>query len=162
MAIQLLESGLDPWAVLARYQAGFALGDGQYGATSIFVGTMRDFNLGRTVQAMSLEHYPGMTEKQLEQIEATAKQRWDMLDSLIVHRVGNVYPGDPIVLVAVWSAHRDVAFEASRYVIEELKARAPFWKKEEHPDAARWVEENTPVTTLATGGARHSRAASGD
>jgi molybdopterin synthase catalytic subunit len=162
VAIQLLESGLDPWVVLARYQAGFTLQDGQYGATAVFVGTMRDFNLGRTVQAMSLEHYPGMTEKQLEQIDTTAKQRWDILDSLIAHRVGKVYPGDPIVLVAVWSVHRDAAFEASRYLIEELKARAPFWKKEEHKDAARWVEENTPVATLATSGTRQSGVASDD
>jgi molybdopterin synthase catalytic subunit len=93
---------------------------------------------------MVLEHYPGMTEKHLEKICEQARTRWELNDSLIVHRVGELHPGDPIVLVAVWSAHRKAAFEASRWLMEELKTQAPFWKKEQLADASRWVEKNTP------------------
>ncbi|MGB5727905.1 MAG: molybdenum cofactor biosynthesis protein MoaE, partial [Thiogranum sp.] len=91
-----------------------------------------------------LEHYPGMTESYLEKISRDAVQRWDLMDSLIVHRVGELLPGEPIVLVAVWSMHRKAAFEASRYLMEELKSKAPFWKKEQLREGARWVERNTP------------------
>ncbi len=106
---------------------------------------MRDYNDGESVQAMVLEHYPGMTEKHLRQISEEAKTRWDILDTLIIHRVGELRPNDPIVLVAVWSAHRGPAFEACRYLIEELKSRAPFWKKESIEERARWVQQNTPA-----------------
>jgi molybdopterin synthase catalytic subunit len=107
---------------------------------------MRDFNDDRAVQAMTLEHYPGMTEKHLRRIRDEALRRWDILDALIIHRVGEVRPNDPIVLVAVWSAHRTPAFDACRYLIEELKTRAPFWKKETSPESAQWVEHNSPVS----------------
>ncbi|MCG6864483.1 MAG: molybdenum cofactor biosynthesis protein MoaE, partial [Thiogranum sp.] len=117
---------------------------GQFGATAVFVGTMREFSAGDNVQSMVLEHYPGMTEKHLEKICGQARTRWELNDSLIVHRVGELHPGDPIVLVAVWSAHRKAAFEASRWLMEELKTQAPFWKKEQLADASRWVEKNTP------------------
>ena len=106
---------------------------------------MRDFNQGDAVQSLFLEHYPGMTESYLAQIASEAAQRWDLIDTLIVHRVGELKPGDPIVLVAVWSAHRKDAFEASRYLMEELKSRAPLWKKEQLADGSRWVEKNTPA-----------------
>jgi molybdopterin synthase catalytic subunit len=86
-----------------------------------------------------------MTERHLHQICEEAKQRWDILDSLIVHRIGDIQPNDPIVLVAAWSAHRAAAFDACRYLIEELKTRAPFWKKEQLQEATRWVEHNTPA-----------------
>ena len=145
MAIQLREMGFDPCAELAAHQEELVGRRGKYGAVISFVGTMRDFNDDHAVQAMTLEHYPGMTQKHLEQICAEAEQKWDILDSLIVHRVGEVRPGDPIVLVAVWSAHRAAAFEACRYLIEELKTRAPFWKKERSHETSRWVEHNTPV-----------------
>lgn len=145
MAIQLREMDFDPCAELARYQDNAVGQRGKYGAVISFVGTMRDFNDDRAVQAMTLEHYPGMTEKHLREISAEAARRWDILDSLIIHRVGEVRPNDPIVLVAVWSAHRAPAFEACRYLIEELKTRAPFWKKERLHETARWVEHNTPV-----------------
>lgn len=145
MAIQLREIGFDPCAELARYQDEALGRHGKYGATVSFVGTMRDFNEGRAVRAMTLEHYPGMTERHLEQICAEATRRWDILDALIIHRVGEVRPNDPIVLVAVWSAHRAAAFEACRYLIEELKTRAPFWKNEQLQETSRWVEHNTPV-----------------
>jgi len=137
--------GFDPCAELAAYQGGIVGQRGKYGAVISFVGTMRDFNDNRAVQAMTLEHYPGMTEKHLQEISAEAERRWDVLDTLIIHRVGEVRPGDPIVLVAVWSAHRAAAFDACRYLIEELKARAPFWKKERLHEIARWVEHNTPA-----------------
>ena len=105
---------------------------------------MRDFNEGDAVQEMFLEHYPGMTERYLEKICADAAARWDLLDTLIVHRVGELHPTDPIVLVAVWSAHRKDAFEANRWLMEALKSRAPFWKKEQLKEGSRWVEHNTP------------------
>ena len=145
MSIQILTSGFDPWACLADYQRTRSSAPaGQFGATAVFVGTMRDFNQGDAVQRLFLEHYPGMTESHLEKIAAEAAQRWDLIDTLIVHRVGELQPGDPIVLVAVWSAHRKDAFEASRYLMEELKSRAPLWKKEQLAGGSRWVEKNTP------------------
>lgn len=142
MRIEIKDTAFEPYSLLTQYQAnaGFA---GKYGATAVFVGSMREFNEGDDVNAMWLEHYPGMTEKYLEKISAEAAAKWDLLDSLIVHRVGELQPNDPIVLVAVWSAHRAAAFEASRFLMEELKSRAPFWKKESLADKSRWVEKNT-------------------
>jgi molybdopterin synthase catalytic subunit len=143
MTVQLLATPFDPWPVLARHQQG--LGQcGRYGATACFVGTLRDFNQGETVAAMTLEHYPGMTEKYLGAIRAEAMQRWPIIDALIVHRTGTVTPNDTVVLAAVWAAHRAEAFAACRYLIEELKTRAPFWKHERAGEGARWVEHNTP------------------
>ena len=143
MLIEIKDAPFDPYQRLLNYQseADFA---GQYGATAVFVGTMREFNQGDDVEGMLLEHYPGMTEKYLNKISEEAAQKWDILDSLIVHRVGEMLPNDPIVLVAVWSAHRAAAFDASRYLMEELKSRAPFWKKENlTAEQERWVEKNT-------------------
>ena len=142
MLIEIRDSAFEPYQRLLDYQAdaGFA---GKFAATAVFVGSMREFNQGDDVEAMLLEHYPGMTEKYLNKISEEAAQKWDILDSLIVHRVGEMLPNDPIVLVAVWSAHRAAAFDASRYLMEELKSRAPFWKKESLAENARWVEENT-------------------
>lgn len=142
MFVEVLNSPLDPWQRVQAYQAE-RLVAGQYGAAAVFVGTLRDFNEGDAVCGMTLEHYPGMTEKYLEQISRTAAERWDLLDTLILHRVGELHPNDPIVLVAVWSAHRKDAFEASRWLMEELKSRAPFWKKERLASGERWVEKNT-------------------
>ena len=142
MLIEIKDSAFEPYQRLLDYQtdAGFA---GKFGATAVFVGSMREFNQGDDVEAMLLEHYPGMTEKYLNKISEEAAQKWDILDSLIVHRVGEMLPNDPIVLVAVWSAHRAAAFDASRYLMEELKSRAPFWKKESLAENERWVEKNT-------------------
>jgi molybdopterin synthase catalytic subunit len=120
---------------------------GKYGATAMFVGTMRDFNEGDSVTSMVLEHYPGMTEKYLEKLCEQAADRWDILDALIVHRVGKVNPNDTIVLVSVWSTHRADAFEVCRFLMEDLKSRAPFWKKEHLVEGSRWVEKNTPGET---------------
>jgi molybdopterin synthase catalytic subunit len=144
MSCVLLESPFDPWAWLAKYEAGRVLQPGQYGATAAFVGTMRDFNEGEQVTGMFLEHYPGMTERSLEEISRQASEQWQLVDSLIVHRVGELHPGDPIVLVAAWSAHRKDAFEACRWLMEQLKSKAPLWKKEQLADGSRWVEKNTP------------------
>ncbi len=145
MSVQVLTADFDPWACLADYEsARSGAPPGQSGATAVFVGTMRDFNQGDAVQSLFLEHYPGMTESHLEKIAAAAAQRWELIDALIVHRVGELKPGDAIVLVAVWSAHRKDAFEASRYLMEELKSSAPFWKKEQLAEGSRWVEKNTP------------------
>ena len=144
MAVQVCGKPFEPWQAVERHQQKVLGRSGQYGATAVFVGTMRDFSEGSDVRSMVLEHYPGMTEKHLESISAEARKRWNILDSLIVHRHGSLQPGDPIVLVAVWSAHRAAAFEACRFLIEELKSRAPFWKKETLAQGERWVDHNTP------------------
>lgn len=143
MAVEIRPQEFEPYQEVSAYQRGVLRAAGKYGATAVFVGSMRDFNEGDEVRAMTLEHYPGMTEQYLEKISLEARQRWDLIDSLIIHRVGDVYPNDTIVLVAVWSAHRAAAFEASRYLMEELKSRAPFWKKETLIEGSRWVEKNT-------------------
>jgi molybdopterin synthase catalytic subunit len=146
MTVEIREQAFEPWQLLQEYEAAHRQAHGgQYGATAVFIGTMRDFNEGDKVTAMSLEHYPDMTERHLQAISEEAAQRWQLLDSLIVHRVGEIRPDDSIVLVAVWSAHRADAFDASRYLMEELKSRAPFWKKEQLSEGeSRWVEKNTP------------------
>ncbi len=119
-----------------------ALTDGRrdVGAVATFVGLVRDLSEGDAVSRMTLEHYPGMTEKALEEICAEASRRWDVLDMRIVHRVGTLEPGDAIVLVAVSSAHRGEAFAACEFLMDYLKTRAPFWKKEATPAGERWVE----------------------
>lgn len=144
MTIQLRSAPFNPWHELALYQSQLAAA-GKCGATACFTGTLRDVNQGDTVHAMTLEHYPGMTEKYLEHISLEAARRWDILDSLIIHRYGPLSPNDSIVLIAVWTAHRAAAFDACRYLIEELKTRAPFWKKEKLEHGTRWVEHNTPA-----------------
>lgn len=143
MTVEIRAVDFDPYREVSQYQRGTLQAAGKYGATAVFVGSMRDFNEGDDVRAMTLEHYPGMTEQYLEKISLEASQRWDLIDSLIIHRVGEVHPNDAIVVVAVWSAHRAAAFEASRYLMEELKSRAPFWKKETLTQGSRWVEKNT-------------------
>lgn len=115
-------------------------GDARVGAVASFVGTVRDRNDGSEVAAMTLEHYPGMTEKSLEEIIEKAKARWDIFDVLIIHRVGPLNIEDQIVLTAVTSAHRGEAFAACEYVMDYLKTLAPFWKKEDTPEGSRWVD----------------------
>jgi molybdopterin synthase catalytic subunit len=110
------------------------------GALASFVGLVRDANDGSPVSGMTLEHYPGMTEKALEDICVQAHARWDLIDTLVIHRVGALRPGDRIVLVGVSSAHRGEAFAAGEFVMDYLKTRAPFWKREDTPAGARWVE----------------------
>lgn len=144
MAVKICSAAFDPWLEIQHHQQAAKELAGQFGATSIFVGTMRDFNEGDDVKSMFLEHYPGMTEKQLEQIVIEAQQEWPVLDALVVHRVGEILPNQPIVLVAVWTSHRGDAFDASRYIMEALKSKAPFWKKERlKSNAERWLDKNT-------------------
>ena len=143
MNISLHKNSLDPWAIIQQYQT-VHLKPGSFGATASFVGTMRDFNDNENVLAMYLEHYPGMTEKQLLKIAEEAQQQWDILDLLIAHRVGKIQVSEPIVLICVWSAHRAAAFEANRFLMEALKSRATFWKKETVTGQNHWVEKNTP------------------
>ena len=114
--------------------------DPRVGAVATFIGTVRDVNDDASVATMTLEHYPGMTEKSLEAIVAEARTRFDILDALVIHRVGELSPADQIVLVAVTSAHRGDAFDACRFIMDYLKTRAPFWKKEATADGARWVD----------------------
>lgn len=143
MAVELRQDRFEPYAELIEYQAALADRGVSFGATASFVGTMRDFNEGDTVEKMILEHYPGMTERHLTAIVEQARESCGFLDALVIHRTGEVNPGDPIVLVAVWSAHRGAAFDACRSIMEELKSRAPFWKKETLVSGDRWVEKNT-------------------
>ena len=138
--IRVQKEVFDPWRELDAFQERQGLASaGRFGATAVFVGSLRDFNQGHAVAGMTLEHYPGMTEGYLKKISAEARVRWELLDTLIIHRYGALLPGDPIVLVATWSAGRDTAFAACRYLIDELKTRAPFWKQEATPDGALWV-----------------------
>jgi molybdopterin synthase catalytic subunit len=110
------------------------------GAVVTFLGTVRDLNENALVAGMELEHYPGMTEQSLEKIVAEATARWTLFDALVVHRVGALLPQDQIVLVACTAAHRGDAFAACEFIIDYLKTDAPFWKKEQTADGARWVD----------------------
>jgi molybdopterin synthase catalytic subunit len=139
VTIRLSAAAFDPWQELSRHEA--ILPKGKHGACASFVGTMRDFNLGDAVHSMTLEHYPEMTQHFLDTTVADARSRWNLIDCLIVHRHGDIMPGDAIVLIAVWSAHRAEAFDACRFLIEELKSRAPFWKKETTSRSTRWVHD---------------------
>ncbi|WP_456448938.1 molybdopterin synthase catalytic subunit MoaE [Thiolapillus sp.] len=127
---------LDP----AREERKLRQGNPRVGAVVSFLGLMRDINEGDSVKAMTLEHYPGMTEKALEAIVDEAGQRWDLEGIRVIHRVGKLLPEEPIVLVMVASRHRGEAFRACEFVIDYLKTRAPFWKKENTVDGDRWVE----------------------
>lgn len=143
MPARVSETPFDSGAELKDFEA--SLEPGSFGATASFVGTMRSVNEGDAVIGMTLEHYPAMSQRELEGILDEARERWDLLDALIVHRVGEILPGEPIVLTAACSAHRAAAFDACRFLMEALKSRAPFWKKERLVDGgSRWVERNTP------------------
>ena len=136
MTIRVQEADFDVGAELATLRAG----DARVGALASFLGLVRDMNDGSSVSEMTLEHYPGMTEKALEEIVIEAHGRWDIYDALVIHRVGPLKPCDQIVLVAVTSAHRGEAFAACEFIMDYLKTRAPFWKKEATPDGGRWVD----------------------
>ena len=136
MGVRVQVEDFDAGAEIARLRAG----DRRVGAVAAFIGTVRDLNDAAHVDALTLEHYPGMTEKALEAIVAEAHARFDLYDALVVHRVGTLRPTDQIVLVAVTSAHRGAAFAACEFIMDYLKTRAPFWKKERTPEGDRWVE----------------------
>jgi molybdopterin synthase catalytic subunit len=136
MAVRVQSEDFDIGAEIARLRAG----DRGVGAIASFIGTVRDVNDATTVTGLTLEHYAGMTEAALEEIVDEARRRFDIRDALVIHRVGALAPGDQIVLVVVTSAHRGMAFDACEFVMDYLKTRAPFWKKERLPDGERWVE----------------------
>src|SRR5436189_1183690 len=125
---------------VAREIAALRAGDARVGAVAAFVGLVRDINDAAAVSTLTLEHYPGMTEKALARIVEDAKSRWNVYDALVIHRVGELKPADQIVLVVVTGAHRGEAFAACEFIMDYLKTRAPFWKKEQTPAGARWVE----------------------
>ena len=136
MPVRVQIEDFDVGAEIARVRQG----DPGIGAVATFLGVVRDMNEGDRVSGMTLEHYPGMTERALEDIIREARDRWDVSDILIVHRVGPLRPLDQIVLVVVSSAHRGEAFSACEFVMDYLKTRAPFWKKESTAEGGRWVE----------------------
>jgi len=136
VAIRIGPDDFDVGAELAALTAGQA----RAGALASFIGLVRDVNGEAGVAAMTLEHYPGMTEKALSAIVDEAKGRWDLIDVTVIHRVGRLLPGERIVFVAVASAHRGDAFAACEFIMDYLKTRAPFWKKEETPAGTRWVD----------------------
>jgi molybdopterin synthase catalytic subunit len=125
---------------LAREVAALRASNPKVGGVVTFLGTVRDLNEGAQVAAMELEHYPGMTEASIEAIIEQALARWPIFDALVIHRVGPLLPQDQIVLVAVTSPHRGEAFAACEFIIDYLKTEAPFWKKEQTPEGARWVD----------------------
>ena len=125
---------------IAREIAELRRGDSRVGAVAAFVGLVRDINDAAAVSTLTLEHYPGMTEKALMRIVDEAKSRWNVYDAVVIHRIGELKPADQIVFVAVSSAHRGEAFAACEFIMDYLKTRAPFWKKEQTPAGERWVE----------------------
>ena len=136
MTVRVQEADFDLGAELLALTAA----DARVGALASFLGLVRDMNDGASVSEMTLEHYPGMTEKALEEIVAEARGRWDIYDALVIHRVGPLKPCDQIVLVAVTSAHRGEAFAACEFIMDYLKNRAPFWKREATPEGGRCVD----------------------
>ena len=139
MTVRVQTEDFDTGAEIARMR----LARRDTGAVVSFVGQVRDINEGSEVGALTLEHYPGMTEKALQAIVDQARDRWDIFDALIVHRVGTLQPTDQIVLVVVSGAHRGEAFAACEFIMDYLKTEAPFWKKEQTPTGSRWVEAKT-------------------
>jgi molybdopterin synthase catalytic subunit len=151
MTVRVQEADFDVGAEIAALTIGHA----RAGAVASFVGLVRDVDQGGSgesqhIQAMTLEHYPGMTEQALEDIVAEARQRWQLLDVTVIHRVGRLLPGDRIVLVVVSSSHRGEAFAACEFIMDYLKTRAPFWKKEETPQGGRWVDARDSDDHAAT------------
>ncbi|CDG82223.1 molybdenum cofactor biosynthesis protein MoaE [Janthinobacterium agaricidamnosum] len=135
-AVRIQTDDFDLSSEVARLRAG----QPQVGAVVTFVGTVRDMNDGASVSEMELEHYPGMTEQAITAIVEQAKQRWPLYGALVIHRVGPLKPLEQIVLVATSAAHRGEAFAACEFIIDYLKTEAPFWKKEQTPQGARWVD----------------------
>jgi molybdopterin synthase catalytic subunit len=134
--VRVQHEDFDAGREIARLRAG----NPGIGAIASFIGVVRDVNQGDAVAGLTLEHYPGMTEKALAKIVAEARSRWNVIDALVIHRVGTLQPTDQIVLVVVTSAHRGEAFAACEFLMDYLKTRAPFWKKERTPHGERWVD----------------------
>lgn len=141
MPVRIQEGDFDLTAEVAHLRALQGARARQIGAIATFIGTVRDINEGTGVSAMTLEHYPGMTERALDKIVLEAKGRWDIFDALVIHRVGRLEPQDQIVLVVTLGAHRGEAFSACEFIMDYLKTQAPFWKKEATSAGGdRWVE----------------------
>ena len=136
MTVRIQEADFD----LSQEIANLRQARPQIGAIAAFIGLVRDVNAGEAVSELTLEHYPAMTQKALEAIVTEAKQRWQIDDALVIHRIGRLLPTDQIVLVAVASSHRGAAFQACEFIMDFLKTQAPFWKKEQTPAGAHWVE----------------------
>jgi len=136
VTVRIQSADFDAGAEIAALRRG----NPRVGAVASFVGVCRDANEGAAVSRMTLEHYPGMTEKAIEAIVADAKARWNIVDVTVIHRVGDLRPLDQIVLVVVAGGHRGDAFAACEFIMDYLKTRAPFWKKEQTSQGARWVE----------------------
>ena len=136
MPVRIQREDFDAGAEISRLRGG----DPKVGAVASFIGVARDVNDGASVATMTLEHYPGMTENALEKIVEEARSRWRIMDALVVHRVGELRPTDQIVLVVVTGEHRGEAFAACEFIMDYLKTRAPFWKREQTPAGTRWVE----------------------
>jgi molybdopterin synthase catalytic subunit len=136
MTVRLQTEDFDVGAEIAALRRA----NPKIGAVASFVGVVRDVNEGGTVEEIALEHYPGMTERSIEEIVNQARGRWNVHDALVVHRVGTLKPTDQIVLVVVTSGHRGDAFAACEFIMDYLKTRAPFWKKEKTPSGERWVD----------------------
>ncbi|GGM04409.1 molybdopterin synthase catalytic subunit MoaE [Pseudomonas asuensis] len=136
MSIRVQAETFDPGAETGAMHAANV----GVGAVVTFIGYVRDFNDGLDVSGLYLEHFPGMTEKSLAKIAQEAASRWPLLKTNIIHRVGRLEPGEPIVFVGTASAHRQAAFEACAFIMDYLKTKAPFWKKEDTPEGSRWVE----------------------
>ena len=136
MTVRIQTADFDAGAEIAALRRG----NPKVGAVASFIGVCRDANDGAAVSRMTLEHYPGMTEKAIAKIVDEAKQRWQVMDMLVIHRVGELKPTAQIVLVVVTGAHRGEAFAACEFIMDYLKTRAPFWKKEQTPGGSRWVE----------------------
>ena len=144
MKIIITEDIIDPWSLIKNYETEYLSTNSKFGATNIFIGTMRDINESLAIKEMFLEHYPGMTEKMLNATVNKAIKDYQLFDALVIHRVGSIHPDDTIVVVCVWSSHRKEAFESCRYIMEELKSNAPFWKQETLTNnKKRWVRHNS-------------------
>ena len=128
---------------VGRELEALSKGNTGIGGVSCFVGLVRDMAGGEAIEAMTLEHYPEMTERALAEIEAEARNRWPLEDILIIHRYGRLQPGDRIVMVATASAHREAAIEACHFLIDWLKTKAPFWKREITPSGGQWVDAHS-------------------
>lgn len=147
MRVELSAEQIDPWHWISDYEQRLIktgeLKASGFGATANFIGTMRDFNLDKDIIGMELSHYPGMTEQELERLIDESIEAHPVQAVGVIHRIGNILPGETIVVVAVWSSHRKAAFAACREIMEALKSRAPFWKKELTTNGSHWVAKNT-------------------
>lgn len=148
MPVVLQDFGFSPYQRLQDYEKQCRR-PGESGATVNFIGSVRDMHAGLCVDAMTIECYPEMALQEIEQLCEDAVEQWQLDDFLVMHRYGKVEPGDTLVLVAVWSAHRQQAFDACRYIIHHLKHKAPFWKQEHRGDSSRWLESNTDDNGVA-------------